>query len=75
MANRNVLHNNLQNAIRIIPTMDIDHGPLLPLDLFSIEDLCFCMCNPPFYHDAGEMYRHAKEKAVEPFSVFPCISS
>jgi 23S rRNA A1618 N6-methylase RlmF len=27
------------------------------------------MCNPPFYEDADELYRHAKMKALEPFSV------
>jgi len=30
------------------------------------------MCNPPFYADADELYRHAREKSIEAFSVlFP----
>jgi tRNA1(Val) A37 N6-methylase TrmN6 len=31
--------------------------------------LDFVMCNPPFYLDATELYRSARSKAVEPFSV------
>ena len=27
------------------------------------------MCNPPFYADADELYKSAREKQLEPFSV------
>ena len=27
------------------------------------------MSNPPFYIDADELYKHAREKELEPFSV------
>ena len=27
------------------------------------------MCNPPFYTDANELYKSAREKQLEPFSV------
>jgi len=59
--------NNLQDRIKILSI--VPEGPLLPLNLFQIDSLDFCMCNPPFYEDADELYRHAKMKAVEPYSV------
>jgi 23S rRNA A1618 N6-methylase RlmF len=71
-ATMNVRRNNLGDRIRILTT--IQDAPLLPLNLSQIESLDFCMCNPPFYHDADELYRHAKIKAVEPFSVYPIIA-
>src|SRR5438270_6317363 len=54
-------------------------SPLSPLYSFSLHvhnlmsdvSLDFCMCNPPFYTDTNELYQHAREKSLEPFSVTP----
>ena|SRR5438876_657018 len=80
-ATNNIHLNNLESRIRIVTT--IPEGPLLPLNLLQIERyplllaikltirLDFCMCNPPFYTDAAELYEHASAKSLEPFSVLP----
>jgi len=66
-ARRNVEANDLQTRIKLaLTTTD---SPLIPLDKMGIEDLSFCMCNPPFYSSATEMSAAYGSKAMPPSAV------
>ncbi|KAH8594405.1 DUF890 domain protein [Bisporella sp. PMI_857] len=63
---KNIQDNRLQNRVRVLQTKPA--GPLLPLDAFSIDNIDFSMCNPPFYESKSEMLSSAGAKQRPPFT-------
>ena len=67
-AKQNVTANNLAKRIRLSRS-ETAEAPLLPLDKLGIEELDFCMTNPPFYSSQEDMLASYGAKAAAPSAI------
>lgn len=66
-ARRNVEANGLKDRIKLALTTP--DSPLIPIDRMGVEELDFCMCNPPFYSSTEDMNAAYGSKAMPPSAV------
>lgn len=67
-AQGNVEANNLTKRIRLSRSENAD-APLLPLEKLGLEELDFCMTNPPFYSSQEDMLDSYGAKVASPSAI------
>lgn len=68
-AGKNVQANDLAKRIKLSKSTSALEEPLLPLDRLGIEELDFCMTNPPFYSSREDMESSYTGKAAAPSAI------
>lgn len=68
-ARKNVTANNLAKRIRITQSQTPEAPLIPPLDKLGVEELDFCMTNPPFYSSSEDMRASYGAKASAPSAV------
>lgn len=67
-AQKNVAANGFTKRIRLVRS-GTAKDPLIPLDRFGVDELDFCMTNPPFYSSQSDMLASYGGKAAAPLAI------
>lgn len=68
-ARKNVSANGLTKRIRIMQSQNLETSLIPPLEKLGVEELDFCMTNPPFYSSSEDMLASYGAKAAAPSAV------